>query len=50
MDGCVGGWLTDRQIYCIPGILCLLEARVCSGPERSFDFPYGPSSTEDREA
>lgn len=30
----------------VPGMLCLLEDMVCSGPERSFVFPYGPSSKQ----
>lgn len=33
----------------LPGMLCLLEAMVCSGPEISLVFPYGPSSKEKRE-
>lgn len=37
------GWMSGWELY-VPGILCLLEATVCSGPEISFVFPYGPSS------
>lgn len=43
------GWLSGRDWQHAPGMLCLLEDAVCSGPEMSLVLPYGPSSA-DRES